>query len=291
MKKIGIKILVICVLGIFGLGHAQKKEVQVVLLAGQSNMVGNGNYEELDEAVRARIDKIKDRVLYSNHGKAAKPLSYNTIKPSEKYPYTKSFGPELFIGLTLAEAYPDQQFLLIKKAQGGTALYGAWNPEWSAEKAQQIEKGFKQKLDLNKMHITAIHKNLKALEASDQTYKIIGMAWMQGENDAVLDVSADTYATTLKKLIAKYRKEFDVKNMPFVIGQINSRYGVKNGAARVRAAMETVASEDDYVGIIKTSTDTSWSDYPKNPDNVHYNAEGQKRLGTAFAKEIISLQN
>lgn len=272
-------------------GFAQKKEVQVVLLAGQSNMAGHGNYENLDANLRVRIDKIKHRVLLSDGGKEAKPLSYTRIKPSEKYQFTKSFGPEIFIGLTLAEAHPNQEFLLIKKAQGGTALYGAWNPEWSEDKAKEIEKGFKQKLNLCKIHIEAIHKNLKALEKKGQPYKIIGMAWMQGENDAILDVSANTYGETLKKLILLYRKEFHLEEMPFVIGQINSRYGVENGAARVRKEMEEVANDDAKVGIIKTSTDTSWNDYPKNPDNVHYNADGQKRLGISFAEQLIILQN
>ena len=36
-------------------------EVQVILLAGQSNMAGAGNYDELDDSIKARIKKVSNR--------------------------------------------------------------------------------------------------------------------------------------------------------------------------------------------------------------------------------------
>ena len=268
-----------------------KKEVQVVLLAGQSNMQGAGDFDQLDPSEIKRIEKISSRVSLSFNGGKAKPLSYYDNKPSEKYEFTKRFGPEIFIGLTLAENNPDQEFLLIKRSQGGTALYGAWNPNWTAEKAKAVEKPKKQNIKLYNMHIQDVRANLKALETQNKTYKIIGLAWMQGENDAAKEISATTYEANLKLLVQSYRDEFGVENMPFVIGQINSRYGKfkKLGPAMVRKAMEDVVNLDANADIIKTTTDTNWSDYPKHTDNVHYNAEGQRRLGIAFGEKLIIL--
>ncbi|MGY5352936.1 sialate O-acetylesterase [Wenyingzhuangia sp. IMCC45533] len=265
-------------------------EVHVVLLAGQSNMAGAGNYDELDDSVKARIEKVANRVYVSQSNTAQKPLSYFMNKPSKKYNFTKRFGPELFVGLTLAEANPNQEFLLIKEAKGGTALYGAWNPDWTLEKAKLVEKGErKQGWNLCKMHMDNIEKNLNILKQKGKTYKFIGMAWMQGENDGGYDIAANSYAENLEKLINKYRTAYG-KDLPFVYGQINSRYGVKDGAKRVREAMELVATKVPNTYMIKTTTDTSWSDYPKYSDNVHYNAEGQKRLGTKFAQELMNLK-
>ncbi|QRM89491.1 MULTISPECIES: sialate O-acetylesterase [Lacinutrix] len=268
-----------------------KKEVQVVLLAGQSNMQGAGDFDQLDPSEIKRIEKISSRVSLSFNGGKAKPLSYYDNKPSEKYEFTKRFGPEIFIGLTLAENNPDQEFLLIKCSQGGTALYGAWNPNWTAEKAKAVEKPKKQNIKLYNMHIQDVRANLKALETQNKTYKIIGLAWMQGENDAAKEISATTYEANLKLLAQSYRDEFGVENMPFVIGQINSRYGKfkKLGPAMVRKAMEDVVNLDANADIIKTTTDANWSDYPKHTDNVHYNAEGQRRLGIAFGEKLIIL--
>lgn len=266
------------------------KDVHVVLLAGQSNMAGAANFDALDFTVIKRIEKVSNRVSLSYNGSNAKPLSYYNNKPSEKYDFTKRFGPELFIGLTLAESNPNQHYLLIKRSQGGTALYGAWNPNWTAEKAKAVEKPKKQNIQLYDRHIEDIRTNLKALETQGKTYKIIGLAWMQGENDAAKEISATTYEDNLKTLINNYRTEFKDKEMPFVIGQINSNYGrFKAGPEMVRKAMEDVANSDANNDIIKTTTDRSWSDYPKHTDNVHYNAEGQKRLGEAFGEKLIIL--
>ncbi|WP_117883673.1 sialate O-acetylesterase [Aureibaculum luteum] len=267
------------------------KDVHVVLLAGQSNMQGAGNFDNLNASEIERIEKVSSRVSLSFNGGKVEPLSYYDNKPSEKYEFTKRFGPEIFIGLTLAENNPNQEFLLIKRSQGGTALYGAWNPNWTAEKAKAVEKEKKQKIQLYNLHIQDIKENLKALETQNKTYKIIGLAWMQGENDAAKEISATTYEENLKILIKSYRDEFGIINMPFVIGQINSRYGKykAKGPAMVRKAMEDVANSDKNVDIVKTTTDTSWSDYPKHMDNVHYNAEGQKRLGKAFGEKLIIL--
>jgi len=271
----------------------ESKDVHVVLLAGQSNMQGAGNFDALDPAEIARIEKVSSRVSLSFNGKITRPLSYYKNKPTEKYNFIKRFGPELFIGLTLAENNPNQEYLLIKRSQGGTALYGAWNPNWTAEKAKAVEKEKKQNIQLYNRHIEDIKANLKALEIQGKSYKIIGLAWMQGENDAAKEISATTYEDNLRILIKSYRDEFGIENMPFVIGQINSRYGkfkVK-GPAMVRQAMEDVANSDANADIIKTTTDTSWNDYPKHTDNVHYNTEGQRRLGMMFGSKLIGLNN
>ena len=77
--------------------------------------------------------------------------------------------------------------------------------------------------------------------------------------------------------------------MPFIIGQINSSYGdFPAGPNMVRTAQKNVAEADDYAKYIATSMDKSWSDYPKH-FGVHYNAEGQKRLGKMFATKLIEL--
>lgn len=270
---------------------AKSKDVQVVLLAGQSNMAGAGNYDELDASIKERIKKVSNRVWVSQSNTEQKPLSFYDNKPSEKYNFEKRFGSELFIGLTLAEQYPSQEFLLIKEAKGGTALYGAWNPDWTLEKAKEIESGeAKQSWNLCEIHIESIKKNLALLNEKGKSYKIIGMAWMQGENDAGTETAAKTYADNLKKLIVKYRTEFNLKVMPFVAGQTNSHYGIEGGSDLVRQAFIDVENSEKKVLVIKTVRDSPYTDFPKQNDNVHYNTEGQKRLGAAFAKAIIDLQ-
>ncbi|MDO6737038.1 sialate O-acetylesterase [Wenyingzhuangia sp. 2_MG-2023] len=276
---------------------AQKKEIQVVLLAGQSNMAGHGNYDTLDAETKQRIEKVAHRVWLSTSIKstiAPKPLSfYVSTSQSEKYDFTKHFGPELLIGLTLAEAHPNEQFLLIKTAVGGTSLYGAWNPNWTQEKANIAERGAERKsLHLYRTHLIHFQKELNRLKSEGQPYKIIGMVWMQGESDTNKEITASNYQKNLENLITGYRKEVSLPNLPVVIGQVNPLpRKFKQGPGLVRKAMTNIADYDKNIVVVKTSTDPLWKDYPKHTDNLHYNTEGQKRLGIAFGKALIDLQN
>lgn len=266
----------------------EKYDVQVILLAGQSNMAGCGNYDELNDELKKRINKASERVSLIINGKPAKPLTHSYSEyQKNKRGFGNVFGPELFLGLTLAEKYPNQEFLFIKKSQGGTSLYGAWNPEWTAEKAAAVEKeGFKRDLQLYNQHHQQIKAQIAMLKKAGKTYKIVGLFWMQGENDAAKEIAARSYEVNLKKLIAGYRTTFNVSDLPFVMGQINSSYGrFKEGPEMVRTAMVDVAKADENVAVVKTSMDRSWSDFPKHIDNVHYNHIGQMRLGIAFAEK------
>ena len=265
--------------------------VQVVLLAGQSNMAGAGGYFELDDETRARIDRVKQRVQLSVSGNSPQPLSYSMSKfHLEKYGFAETFGPEMFIGLTLAEQNPTQEFLLIKTARGGTSLYGAWNPEWSADKAAIENTEEKRRSRLYELHIRHVRDNLAQLDRDNRDYEILGMVWMQGENDAAREVSARSYEENLTALINAYRTDVGEPQMPFVIGQINSTYGkFRAGPSVVRSAMAAVAQSDPFTLLVETSTNRSWADYPKHPDNTHYNTEGQQRLGRAFALALESV--
>lgn len=279
--------LPIALLLLFSSSLQASETVHVVLLGGQSNMVGVANYDDLSDEDKKRVNAVSARVQISRDGRSAASLSYVNSKGDAK----KRFGPELFIGVTLAEANPKQEYLFIKTARGGTSLYGAWNPDWSAKKAMEVEKGTeKQTKKYYNLHLAAIRDNLEKLERKNRPYRIIGMAWMQGENDAAREVSARRYEANLKKLIAGYRRELDIHDLPFVCVQINSVYGdFPAGPKMVRKAFVNVAEADPKVEVIRTMAERPATDFPK-VDGTHYNAEGQKRLGIAMAKALLGMQ-
>lgn len=282
-------IIFFCLLN-FGTVTAQidtDNEVQVILLAGQSNMAGAGNYTALNASVKERVANVAERVLISNSGGIPTPLSFYISKGhKEKYGFEEAFGPELMIGVTLAENNPNTDFLLIKRAQGGTALYGAWNPDWTAGKAMEVEaEGFKRNLKLYSLFLKDIKENLERIKKEGKTYKVIGMFWEQGENDAAKEVSALSYENNLVKLINGIRTELKQKDLPFVLGQINSHYGkFPEGPETVRTAQVQVTTVLNNVRVIKTTANAPYDDFPKHSDNVHYNEIGQFRLGIAFAE-------
>lgn len=284
------KIITILLLVLFSLTSYAERPLKIILLAGQSNMAGAGNFEALSTSDKARVTAAAKRVSLCDNNKSAKPLSHSYSKyQEEKRGYGKVFGPEIFIGVTLAEQYLENEFLILKRAEGGTSLYGAWHPKWTEERGRVGEnKVRKQKMQLVKEHMAIIDANLEQLEAEGRSYEIIGMAWMQGENDAAREVRAREYEENLIDLIKTYRTTYKCKDMPFVMGQINSRYGnFPEGPEMVRQAYINVVKRVKNTAVIETSTDTTWSDFPKTSDNVHYNHEGQMLLGTAMGEALL----
>ena len=272
--------------------QSQEKEIHVLFLAGQSNMAGHGDFDQLSPKIQKRIEAIKDRVLLSvsdNPKNEAKPIAPRKSKPSDKYPFTKHFGPEMGIALVLAEKNPNQKYFFIKKAVGGTSLYGAWNSNYSKEKASFSERGMERKqMQLYKAHHKQIHQELQKLEQKGIPYKIIGMAWMQGESDTNKPETANAYQGNLQLLIQGYRKEFNQPNLPFVFGQVNPLpRKFKNGPQIVRSGMERLAKDDNFIQMVETPANLPWGDFPKHPDNLHYTHEGQMLLGTLMGTYLL----
>jgi hypothetical protein len=265
----------------------------VVLLAGQSNMEGAASFDQLDAADKARLEATADRVQMSNQGDKLGPVdSWPSGWWEQKLGYRDVFGPEVFVAITLHERFPDQRFVLIKHAVGGTSLYGAWNPEWSLERSQRAEKGErKHRMKLFEEHIGHTQRVIEDLTRQGQAPQVMGLLWMQGENDAAEAYMAREYRDNLERLIAAYRTRMGLPDMPVVCGQINSTYGqFAEGPEMVRDAIARVTEADPVAAMVATSTQRPYEDFPK-VDGTHYDAEGQKRLGTAMGEKLIDLQS
>jgi len=270
---------------------AAQREVQVVLLGGQSNMQGKGIYRELDRSLKKRLEDASKRVRVSTNGRVDQPLSYRS-----KERHVQEFGPELFVGLRMAEKFPDRHFLLIKTALSGTSLHGAWSPEWQEEKAKGYEFGKeRQQRKLYREHLVSINAQLQKLRWAGHRYRLVGMVWMQGESDTRHEIPAASYEVNLRNLILAYRKDLGQADLAFVFGQVNSPFqGEKSfpgGLEVVRKAMLDVTRSVAHTTMIPTSMNPEWPDFPKHSDDVHYDTEGQKRLGTAFAEALINAGN
>ena len=284
-----LKALLVGVLAFASLSCASPRIVDMVLLGGQSNMEGSGRFDELDDATKRRIELASERVKVSQDGRIPRGLSSKGwFRPDN------NFGPELFLGLTLAEKYPDRDFLLIKTAIGGTTLSGAWSPDWSAQRSSLVEMGDKQKkMKLYSQHLRGIKKRISRLEMGRRDYRMMGMAWMQGESDTLVESAAHSYEENLTNLIRSYREDLDQPNLPFVFAQVNNPIWVRqdfdDGLVIVREGMARVSKRVPNTTMIPTSMNSPWLDFPKHEDEVHYNTEGLKRLGVAFANALIEL--
>ncbi|WP_281614880.1 sialate O-acetylesterase [Flammeovirga sp. SubArs3] len=267
------------------LSFGQDDKIYIVLFAGQSNMAGRGQYQSLSQEDKQKVEEASKYISIINGEKQPVPLSY--IRADKRQ---TNFGPELFAGILLHEKYPDRKFFFIKEAKGGTSLYGAWNPEWSYEKAKIGEIDDKrQQMKLYSRHVETINKTLERIKSDGKIPVLMGMCWMQGEKDSRLETTATAYGENFQLLIKSYRQTFNHEKMPFIFGQINCppRTKFPDGTEVVRQQMAHIAKNDQNIFMINTSMNKDWDDFPKRGDNVHYNTQGQKKLGTAFGDMLI----
>jgi hypothetical protein len=288
-------LLVVMVLAVSCLSTgAVSAATKVFLLGGQSNMSGVGGY----------AGYIKNTPPWSdppyNHADAPCPALYSEPLPAVKFwsfGYGKKpadfvnapeagdgwvplqpgfghradqFGPELSFGRRLHELYPNDDIYLIKHAIGGTSLAIDWNPNPNAMGPQY--KTFKQRVDAAMADLKKAGKNPT----------IVGMIWMQGENDSTVPDHAKAYQQNLKTLIARVRSDFDAPQMKFVLGRISTMsklWATPENLELVRKVQQDVAKIDGNASWIDTD-DLQWGYYG------HYGTKGQIDLGIRFANQF-----
>lgn len=205
-----------------------KNKTKVFLLAGQSNMDGRAKASGLSELDKQRLKKAQRNVtLYYNFGEG-KPLDTTKVAKhtAKKFGAEYLFGPELFFGIEMSEKYPDYEIVLIKRARGGMSLYGAWNPDWTIEKATLIKEEKQPKLY---SEFVSFSKDVLSKLEKD-SYEICGMLWVQGETDSGKKGGLkprETYQANLTSLISRVRSDFNKPNLPFLMFQVGHGKVVK----------------------------------------------------------------
>lgn len=268
------------------LGQSARK-TKVFVLAGQSNMDGRGNADLLSKEELIALKFAQERIQFYYKGTVNDgndpivvdgPLDVNDPWPfvKKKFRLNKCFGPELFFGIALSKAYPKEKFLFVKRSQGGTSLYGAWNPNWSIEKARLKNEEDKPKLFEDFISTT----DAQLAKLPPGSFEIVGMLWVQGESDNG-PLPSSTYGQNISVLIQKVRDYYRVPDMPFLM------LGVGNN--KVIAGMSNTSKKSLNVSLIRKSNNPNaynytpiythnWNGKPAG----HYNYTGMKKIGNMF---------
>ena len=233
--------------------------IYVYLLGGQSNMDGRADIDNLPSELQQVRDDIP--VYFDGDWCSLRPgLSY--LQPDE------SFGPEVTYGRDVAEFHGGSNVVLVKYARGATSLAVDWRPTTGNDYITFVE---------------AVNAALTNLSVRGYTPVITGMIWMQGEEDTVVFDTANAYEQNLIEFIQAIRNEFDVADMPFVIGQLSNSSSLPYGEI-VREAQLAVSQSMSDTQLVITN------DLPLKTDNVHYDADGQVELGGRFSEKMIFLE-
>jgi Carbohydrate esterase, sialic acid-specific acetylesterase len=259
--------LVLSVLMLSGVVPAQAAEtvtdLHVFLAAGQSNMSGRGLPSGGSQ------DPVDPRIFQFG----AKDRSFRAATvPLDMHDSASGISP----ATTFAREYLKTQpvnvgVLIIPAAHGGTGFTSAAGAfTWSVGAASSPE------LDLSALSITQTQQGIAAARASGRSVGLKGVLWHQGENNSSLSTAG--YSAQLDKLIAFYRSQLAVPDLPVVVGQMAPE-GIAADPIRLnvdRSHRETPSR------VPRTGFAASMSGGVNSGDLVHFSRTGVEFLGKTY---------
>lgn len=304
--------------------EAQLKDIDVYLIAGQSNGVGytavdsESEQAEIakDERYRNGFDDVKyygyvecnkDTTLPANIAlrsvKLGKGADSQGKTRETKY---ETFGPELGMAKYFADnGIANTNYGIIKYAAGGTAIYDEFTSNMGSQYGNWMSPSLVAKYGKGSAtltglcyanFLTTVRQGLKAYKDNGYNPVIKGLAWMQGESESQSANNSKRYAELLSTMIADMRKDLteisgqDLSELLTVVAKIPSKYkDVVSSAAYVdvvRAQMDAVAENDADVITI----DNDFVTLP-GTDNHHYNVPDMLQVGRNFAEAFIEATN
>jgi hypothetical protein len=202
------------------------------------------------------------------------------------------FGPELQFGHVVGEHF-ENPVLLVKTAWGGKSLYEDFRPPSAGG-------------DVGPYYTLMIAQVREALDSMERTfpetaghgYELAGFVWYHGWNDGVdPEHAVPEYEQNLVHLIHDVRREFDVPDLPVVIGEMTGPWTeAEGGWADVRIAQAAAAAQPEFEGNVVFVPTRDFVRLPEdspNPTHGHHefgNAETYFLVGDALGRGMISLE-
>jgi hypothetical protein len=231
---------------------AKKENVWVFLMAGQSNMAGRGLVEPTDTVPLQRllsIDQSGGLVL------AKEPLHF--YEPS-----LAGLDCGYAFGKTVLQNIPDSvSVLLIPTAVGGSSI-SQWLGD-SIYRQVKLFSNFKEKIAIAKQYGT-----------------VKAVLWHQGESDANPG-DIPLYKARLAELVKRFRSATNNDQMPVLLGELGQFSTDKQNWGLLNEAIHAYAAEDKNTTVIATG------DLKDKGDKIHFNSNGQRKLGERFANAFL----
>ncbi len=301
------------------------KPIRVFILAGQSNMEGqgiiaadpkrNGGQGSLEFLVKNPATAPRFKHLMDSAGKWIVRDDVWVAYLDRKGPLTVGFGakptqigPELGFGIIVGDAI-DEPILLIKCAWGGKSLAVDFRPPSAGkipyslgEKTDAaiiqdptiVGKYYRETLTLTKAALA----NIKELvpNSANRGYVLAGFGWHQGWNDRINDKFNAEYEANMVHFIADIRKDLGVEKLPFVIAEtgMNGPEEKHPRALSLMKAQAAVAEHAEFKGNVAfVPTRAFWRAQEQSPSGQGYhwntNAETYYLIGDAMGKAMLDL--
>lgn len=247
----------------------------LIILAGQSNMVGHGTISALPTEKKGFIG------VGVNNGSVIESLRLKDT-PNNKGSDSTKFGPEVELGYQIVQER-NETVVFVKHAIAGSRLAndaanggdapGSWHPDYVGTNYYNGLVG----------HITDIKSEI---EAFGHTVNVSAACWMQGESDAKTATPTRhvVYQANLLYLINSLRAAINTPSLPFIIGRIHNSLDpvTFEYAPQIRQAIENVCGSCTNTYMIDTDS------FGLLGDSLHYDTTGQVSLGAAYANILFN---
>ena len=315
-----------CLLSVATKGAAAdpQKPVKVFVLAGQSNMEGqgmivadpkrNGGKGSLEYLIKEPSTAARFGHLVDKDGKWVTRddvwISYFDRQGGLTVGYGPKpdrIGPELGFGCVVGQAF-DEPVLLIKCAWGGKSLAVDFRPPSAGkipyslgEKTDAafaadpniVGKYYRETLTLTK---AALGKVKELVPGSDGRYELVGFGWHQGWNDRISDKFNAEYESNMAHFIRDIRKDLGVPALPFVIAETGMS-GPEEKHPRALSLMKAqaaVAEQPAFKGNVAfVGTKAFFRPQEESPSGQSYhwntNAETYYLIGEAMGEAMKKL--
>lgn len=309
---------------LWGESATSPQPVKVFILAGQSNMEGqgfiaaeptrNGGKGSLEFLVKDAVTAKRFAHLIQESGQWRTRDDVWISYLDRSGPLTVGYGarkeligPELSFGWVMGDALAEP-VLLIKCAWGGKSLAVDFRPPSSgtvpyslgekqdaavAQDPSIVGKYYRETVTLTKSSLAKI-KDL--VPGSDGRYVIAGFGWHQGWNDRINDRFNAEYEENLANFIRDIRNDLEVPALPFVIAETGMT-GPEEKHPRALSLMKAqaaVAERSEFQGNVAfVSTKGFWRPQDVSPSGQGYhwntNAETYYLIGEAMGEAMKKL--
>ncbi len=284
--------------------QAGKSPVKIFVLAGQSNMQGQGEISPVSKKGTLEYTVANDPNrdyqflvdandkwtvwddVWIHYERSATELITSSLTAGDGVSKT-TIGPELGFGYVMGD-YFDNQVLIVKAAWGGKSLAVDFRPPSSGGK---VGLYYNETLRLVHDAVTNLKKYFPDYDG--QGYEITGFGWHQGWNDRINDAYNSEYEFNMANFIRDMREDLGVPNLPFVIATTGMTGWTETNerALSLMKAQLAVAEYPEFKGTVFTvETRGFWHPVDESPADQGYhwnrNAETYLRIGLAMGEAM-----
>ena len=317
MKRLVVSIMLAIACLSFVSGE-EEKSFQVFLLAGQSNMQGQGvvdmdhpKYYNGGKGTLVRVMKESESPEVYKH---LKDKNDNWIERGDAFIRHRNkqgvmaggvsigftgygsmnsrhhIGPELQIGHRLGDHF-EEPVLLIKTAWGGKSIYKDFRPPSAGGETGEYYHKMLAEVD---EALKNYQEEFPSLKGMKPTWG--GFIWFQGWNDMFNQNALAQYEENLVHLIKDLRAHLNQPNLPVVVGELgNMGEDAGTNMKLIREAQRKACQRKEWngrVSFVKTTNFARPKEESPNVGHGHHwfgNAESYFLIGDALGKEMVRL--